>query len=574
MRKTNIDINNIPAEKFAFATEGVSLHDTKLKTKPRSYMKDAWTRFKKNKSSVAAAIIIGFLILYSIIVPVVSPYSLADTDLYYKNLPAYTVGSEWLADGANVETVNEQRYFTYKLWEKETGDTIINKVLDIYDTTNQDGNTETMYKIRLNQYTKIGIYTWTFSVDDFIKMQKWQDETGIQLIYPMTNTDTATLGFDITKETVATFAPNYYYKINKTGFALDADGNVIKPEINKEGNVLNYDAIQTIYRPYSARRVMNIKTTVTEVDENGNTVEKEVQKSVYQGDLYQSKFGRNEDGTYDYEYYRTTGSATNPKDGTPEMVACRIKYSAYFQYTKGYTPYFLFGTEINGRDIFTSIAIGARFSLLLAVCVSFINFVIGMIYGSIEGYYGGAVDLTLERISDILSGVPFTVVVSLLTFYAASPEIPWNPAPIVMLVIAFIATGWIGTASLVRKQFYRFKGQEYVTVAKSLGAKDTRIMFKHILPNSLGTIVTSTALMIPGVISSETMLTYLNIINLNSNTVTTVGIMLSEANSTFSSAPHAMIIPSLYLALMLISFNLFGNGLRDAFNPSLRGSED
>ncbi len=573
MKKT-IDMNSIPADRFEFASEGVSFHDTKLKTKPRSYMKDAWTRFKKNKSSVVAACIIGFLILYAIIVPIFSPFSLKDKDVYYINLPAYTAGNEWFADGSKVQNLNSQEYLQYRLWEKETGDTIITKVLEVTDNKDQDGSINRIYKVRLNQYTKIGLLQRAFSADEFIAMQKWQDETGIQIIYPMTNTDKATLGFEIDKTSLSSTKANYYYMVNSKGNVLDKNGNIIIPEIDENGDITNIDQIQLIYTPYSARRVRALTETVSEVGEDGQVVEKIVTRYVSTGELYQSKFGRNEDGSYDYEYYKITGTGENSSDATSIQIVCRIRYSAYFQYEKGYTPNFILGTEVNGRDIFTSIAIGARFSLILAVSVSVVNFLIGMIYGSIEGYYGGAVDMVLERVSDILSGVPFTVVVSLITFYAASPAYNFNPSPIAMLIIAFVATGWIGTASLVRKQFYRFKSQEYVTVAKSLGAKDTRIMFKHILPNSLGTIVTSTALMIPGVISSETMLTYLGIISLSSDNVTTVGIMLSNANATFTSAPHAMLIPSLYLALMLISFNLFGNGLRDAFNPSLRGSED
>ena len=128
-------------------------------------------------------------------------------------------------------------------------------------------------------------------------------------------------------------------------------------------------------------------------------------------------------------------------------------------------------------------------------------------------------------------------------------------------------------ASRVRMQFYRFKNQEYVLAARTLGATDRRVMFKHIFPNSLGTIVTSSALVIPGVISSETMLTYLGIIQLNGTGMTTLGIILSDARQFFVQAPHVLLIPSLYLALLLISFNLFGNGLRDAFNPSTKGEE-
>ena len=129
-------------------------------------------------------------------------------------------------------------------------------------------------------------------------------------------------------------------------------------------------------------------------------------------------------------------------------------------------------------------------------------------------------------------------------------------------------------ASRVRMQFYRFKNQEYILAARTLGAKDFRLMFKHIFPNSLGTIITGSVLVIPGVIFSETSLTYLNIVNLDSTTMSSVGSMLSTGQAAMLAGyPHALVFPALFISLLMISFNLFGNGLRDAFNPSLRGAE-
>ena len=145
---------------------------------------------------------------------------------------------------------------------------------------------------------------------------------------------------------------------------------------------------------------------------------------------------------------------------------------------------------------------------------------------------------------------------------------------VLILFISFFLTGWIGMAGRTRMQFYRFKNQEYVLAARTLGAKDTRIMFKHIFPNSLGTIVTSCVLVIPSVIFSESSLTYLGIVNLESSTITSVGTMLANGKVTLHTYPHVILFPAIFISLLMITFNLFGNGLRDAFNPSLRGAED
>ena len=118
------------------------------------------------------------------------------------------------------------------------------------------------------------------------------------------------------------------------------------------------------------------------------------------------------------------------------------------------------------------------------------------------------------------------------------------------------------------------KNQEYVLASRTLGAGDYRIMFKHIFPNSLGTLITSSVLVIPGVISSESSLSYLGIINLSTGNLTSVGTLLAGAQAYLTSYPHMMFYPALFICFLMLSFNLFGNGLRDAFNPSLRGAED
>lgn len=129
-------------------------------------------------------------------------------------------------------------------------------------------------------------------------------------------------------------------------------------------------------------------------------------------------------------------------------------------------------------------------------------------------------------------------------------------------------------AATTRMQFYRYKNQEYVLAARTLGAKDRRIIWKHIFPNALGTIITSFVLVIPSVIFSESSLTYLGIVNLEGSGTTSVGTMLAAGKNYLTTYPHIILFPALFISLLMICFNLFGNGLRDAFNPSLRGVED
>ncbi|MBO6284863.1 MAG: ABC transporter permease [Bacilli bacterium] len=285
----------------------------------------------------------------------------------------------------------------------------------------------------------------------------------------------------------------------------------------------------------------------------------------FNGDNYHSKMRVEGEGNYKYAYAISHGSSFE----------IRVNYYEYYRYYHSYIlkdginyPMFIFGANDSGQDIFVCLASGARFSFILAIVVSVVNMLVGAIYGAIEGYYGGKADLIMERISEILSAVPFMIVITLLKYHMG------GTSQAIILFIAFFLTGWIGEAGLVRMQFYRFKNQEYVLASRTLGARDWRIMFKHIFPNALGTIVTSSVLVIPSMIFSETSLSYLGIINLNTGDMTSVGTLLAGGQPYLTTYPHIIIFPAIFISLLMLTFNLFGNGLRDAFNPSLRGTED
>ncbi|MDR0855306.1 MAG: ABC transporter permease, partial [Christensenellaceae bacterium] len=193
------------------------------------------------------------------------------------------------------------------------------------------------------------------------------------------------------------------------------------------------------------------------------------------------------------------------------------------------------------------------------------------IIGAVEGYYGGKVDMLMERIKDILSGVPYIVILTLINLHFV---ITGKMSQITGLALSFIVLDWIGFSALIRMQFYRFKGQEYVLAARTLGASDGRLMLKHIFPNSLGTIVTSCALAIPSVIFAESAYSYLGLVNFDSAKLSSLGSMLSSGSGYMMNYPHIILFPSIAISLLMICFNLFGNGLRDAFNPTLRGTHD
>ena len=249
----------------------------------------------------------------------------------------------------------------------------------------------------------------------------------------------------------------------------------------------------------------------------------------------------------------------------------RVLYYNYYQYLNGREPMFVFGADSQGYDILVRLAQGARLSFILALAVAIINLCIGIVYGSVQGYYGGKTDLVMEYISEILANVPTIIVVMLCKINFVDTG---KMSQLGALILAFIMTGWVGSAYGVRMQFYRFKNQEYVLAARTLGASDFRLITKHIFPNAVGTLITNWAFVIPDIIFAETSFSYLGIINFNGTTMTSLGTMLSNGQAAgIDRFPHIVFFPALILSLLMISFNLFANGLRDAFNPSLRGSE-
>ena len=501
------------------------MHDEKLKTKARGYFADAMLRFKKNKSSVVAAFIILLLVLFSLVSPIISPYTVYDKNNEYQKYPPFVESVANLGigilDGSTTVDGNETRILKLQATAIETGKEVIKGEPEKYEyelIVKGKPQKRTSYHITLNRYYEKGIVTQVISKDEYYAIQEWQNQTGIQVLYPVVEASTVYELVDEKDKPVwdPNVNSNVWYKLNKSNAPiLDDNGNFI-PAYTTNAAVIGKT------EPYNSIR--------PEFDP----------------------------GNYLY---------CIEKSGSVQV---RIEYYNYYQFKNdGLKPTFFFGTDSYGRDLFCAIGMGARFSLIFAVLVSAINLTLGVIYGAIQGYYGGAVDLLLDRVSDILSGVPFIVTTTLFQLHLAK-KVGIVPS----FLFAFVLTGWIGMAALTRKQFYRFKNQEYVTAARTLGASDRRIMFKHILPNSLGTMVTSCALVIPGVISSETNLTYLKIIDLSKFVGTSIGELMADGQKSMSSAPHAMLFPALFISLLLISFNLFGNGLRDAFNPSTRGEDD
>ena len=242
----------------------------------------------------------------------------------------------------------------------------------------------------------------------------------------------------------------------------------------------------------------------------------------------------------------------------------------------------VFGTDDQGRDIMVRVMVGARVSIIVGVCAALLVLIIGALYGSISGYCGGMVDTVMQRIVEIIYSIPEMLIILLLsaTLKPALEQFQNSGDGILQslvtllgpnLISMFIAFGllyWVTMSRIIRGQILQLKQQEYVTAARALGAKGGRIITKHLLPNCIGQIVTTTFLQIPSAIFLESFLSFLGVGV--SAPLTSLGSMCSEALSGLTTYPYRLFIPAVILSVMILSLNLFGDGLRDALDPKLK----
>ncbi|HEX4839552.1 MAG TPA: ABC transporter permease [Rhabdochlamydiaceae bacterium] len=221
---------------------------------------------------------------------------------------------------------------------------------------------------------------------------------------------------------------------------------------------------------------------------------------------------------------------------------------------------FWFGTDELGRDLFTRIWWGARISLFVGITAAVIDLILGVIYGSIAGLWGGKLDETMMRITDIIYSIPYLLIVILLIVVMGSG--------LLTIIIALALTGWIPMARIVRGQVMQLKELDYAYAAYALGASRWRILFRHLLPNAIGPIITTMTFSIPTAIFAEAFLSFLGL-GVQAP-ISSWGMMASDGLSALRYFPWRLFFPAVFISLTMLCFNLVGDGIRDAFDPRLK----
>ncbi|WP_099159292.1 ABC transporter permease [Virgibacillus ndiopensis] len=219
-----------------------------------------------------------------------------------------------------------------------------------------------------------------------------------------------------------------------------------------------------------------------------------------------------------------------------------------------------FGTDALGRDMFARTWYGAKISLFIGLMAAFIDLIIGVIWGSVSGFFGGKIDEYMMRIADILYGVPYLLVVILLM--VIMPQGLWT------LIIAMTITGWINMARIVRGQVMQLRSEEYVMASQSLGASNVRILFRHLVPNTLGPVLVTLTLTIPNAIFTEAFLSYLGLGV--PAPLASWGTMSSDALPALQYYPYQLFFPAFFICLTMLAFNIIGDAMRDALDPKER----
>ncbi len=274
--------------------------------------------------------------------------------------------------------------------------------------------------------------------------------------------------------------------------------------------------------------------------------------------IYFYTLGDNKEVKLDFSY-----NLLKDKQGYDYDFTIEYEGTVYTKYSdKKLNRTYIFGTDELGRDILTRIMYGARISLLIGFLATLVNFLIGVVYGSISGFEGGRVDNIMMRIVDIINSIPLVLYVILLMVLFE------NNDGLVSIIIALCSVYWVAMARLVRGQMLSLKEQEFILAARVIGVSKRKIILRHLIPNALGPIIVSMTMMIPAAIFTEAFLSFIGLGV--SAPQASWGTLANNALPGLLTYPYQLFFPAAALAITMLAFNFLGDGLRDALDPRLR----
>lgn len=624
---------------FALVQENDRLKDKPLLTRQLTYFQDAMLRFTKNKYNVIASIILLVMILMSIFVPILTParfYETTNSEL--STLPPRIPLLEYLGifDGTKQyqnqpvdrDTIDPETGLGYPTlgFEAEFIDFSTLENTSVFGTDKSPlfvgGTVELYVNTTRTSAAVISNEIVTLFAGDYINvdLEEMPSEGMLEIYLSSVNLTSSLSGWDDDKLTLlGTVNASGVSQLNevdalKNGFLI-LRYVLESPSLTGRDKVVfnsvsfvngNTDLTNKEFSGYN----LSIFTffVLDSVTENGRYLRNNAEMLIasFRYDQYEALFSDKPRTIGANEYNQIlldnpgmletiTVNPNNPDawtfdEGFPiaevtsvdritiagrEYVNYKVEINGRYSLNFEETPYFIFGTDVFGKDLFVLIWLGLRTSLLLGFLATLFNIIIGIIWGATSAYYGGQVDMLMERFTDIWGSFPSITMIGIITVLIGPGFLA--------LFIFVVYDGWIGAAKVTRFQFYRYKGSEYVLAARTLGSSDGRIIFKHILPNALGTIVTRVVLAIPSVIFLEVNLSFLGFGIGNGQTLsigpieltgTSIGVILNDGQQQiFAGNLWLVIFPAIVVAVLMITFNMFGNALRDALNPQLRGSE-
>lgn len=625
--------SNIPKEQFDFVQQDSKIFDKEFETKPIGYFQDAMIRFVRNKTNVIATSILLVIVLMSVFQPILTTknyirlepavaflpprvpflenFGIADGTASFSNQPVLlntineSTGFGGNPIGYNPEFIidGSREYYTIgcsdynvlcqggeaviRLDSRNTAVTVATSQLFTFSAAQRSVLSLDVKDLDADSDKVLEVFVRPNPAEPFVLISTI-NQTGL---YDIDVYDA--LG-DASVESFASNVRLRYTSQDRFDFVSIASMGLYQDGSSEPAVLLTGQPL-----------VLNLRTLNVE-GEGGGIVRQNatIQMMSFQYNSYDAVFGERPNNAFPKSQYDTL-IATNPAcvrienpanptgwflgEGCPIVEVFRenpgvvvggVSFGSYvvtinYALLNGYEsiPYFLFGTTNAGRDLFSLIWVATRTSLLIGLIVAGINISIGVLFGAISGYYGGNVDIIMQRFSEIVGRIPFLVILAIF--------IALLGAGIQTLVFILIVSGWIGVAYVTRTQFYRFKGREYVLASRTLGAKDMRLIFRHILPNGIGTIITASILLIPATIFAESTISYLgfgighgtsfSVLGLEFSGVS-VGVLLADGRQELITRPYLTVYPAIVISILMITFNMFGNALRDALNPSLRGS--